>query len=62
MKKETKNALKNIVELIEDKNFPARRNITDYILFLLPFDEREETEQFINELYNDYDKSTKKTH
>ena len=51
MTEEVKEILKNIVELIEDKTFPARRNITDYVVMLLPFKIRKEAENFIEQLY-----------
>ena len=35
MKQETKETILNIVEIIEDKRFPAKQNIADYIILLL---------------------------
>jgi hypothetical protein len=35
MKEDVKKNLLEIVDLVEDKQFPARRNITDYIVCLL---------------------------
>ncbi len=40
-------ALKNIVELVEDKDFPARRSILDYVEAL--FDYSPEVKAFIAE-------------
>jgi hypothetical protein len=55
MNKEEKEILKNIVEMIEDKNSPGRRGITDYVVMLFHGDKRRKAEEFINELYDEYD-------
>ena len=46
-----KTVLKDIVDLIEDDRFPARRSITDYVLLLLPYEERKEADDYIESMY-----------
>lgn len=53
---EQKISLKNIVELIEDKKFPARRVITDYAIQLLPFELNKEATDYVENLYKINDK------
>lgn len=53
---ETKQLLRCIVEIIEDKDFPARRYLTDYVVLLLPGGETKEAEKYIEGLYDKADK------
>ena len=52
MKKDTKKILKNILELIEDKDFPARRVMFDYVVQLLPFEDRKKAELMAEKFYH----------
>jgi hypothetical protein len=54
---ERKKWIKTIVELVEDKSFPARRNITDYLVLLLPYAEQKEAEEYVESLYKTYDQT-----
>ena len=59
MEENIKKYLKDIVELIEDDNFPARRNITDYIELIIEeinYNMGKEATKYISELYEKYDK------
>lgn len=59
-----KKIIKEIVELIEDKKFPARRNITDYIELLVSEYNREESKElseYIENLYKEIDERKTKT-
>ena len=59
-----KKIIKEIVELIEDKKFPARRNITDYIELLVSEYNREELKElseYIENLYKEIDERKTKT-
>ncbi len=58
MTDEQKYVLNNIVELIEDKQYPAKRNITDYVEMLFPYEERKEVCEYIHGLYKEYDRLT----
>lgn len=42
------------IELIEDKQFPAKRNITDYLCQIFGYPK--EMDEFINEEYKKHDK------
>ena len=55
-KKEKFIILKTIVELIEDEEFPGRRNIVDFVLLLPPQEIRHEAKKFTNGLFNEYDR------
>ena len=57
MNKEQKRIIGIIVELVEDKNFPARRNITDYVeLLLVTYGaDRKEIEEYFKKEYAKYD-------
>ena len=62
MTEKTKRILKNIVQLIENKDLPARRVIADYVVMLFPYDLQKEAENYIGELYKKSDeKKGKKT-
>lgn len=57
-RRKIKDHVKNIVELVEDEAFPARRNITDYVLLLISefdFDLSSELDIYIEKLYKNYD-------
>lgn len=45
-----KEEITSIIELIEDKDYPARRNITDYLCQIFGYPK--EMEKFINSEYN----------
>lgn len=49
-------ALKSIVECIEEETSPAMRVIADFAILLLPTTaECEEAEKFVNDLFKEYD-------
>ncbi len=57
-KERIKKYLKYILELVEDKKFPARRNITDYVeLIIAEFDPslRDEMQTMAREFYEKSD-------
>lgn len=49
--KEQKLTLKNIAELIEDQDFPAKRVIADYAIQLLPFELNKQATDFMEKQY-----------
>jgi len=44
-------SLRNIAELIEDKQYPAKRVIADYAIQLLPFEVNEEATKYMESLF-----------
>lgn len=57
-KNQVRKWLKEILEMIEDKNFPARRNISDYIELIiaeLKPEWRKEMEKFCQKYYTKID-------
>ncbi len=51
-KKKIKEHIDTIIELVEDKKFPARRNILDYVTLIIEefdFDFGKEIEKYVNE-------------
>lgn len=56
MTPEIKEIIDNILELVEDKQYPARRNITDYVVKLLPNDMQQAVSVYITDYYDMVDK------
>tara|TARA_R110000868_G_scaffold236293_2_gene490315 strand:- start:725 stop:952 length:228 start_codon:yes stop_codon:yes gene_type:complete len=57
-KNQVRKWLKDILEMVEDKDFPARRNITDYVELIISHlkpEWKKEMEEFCQKYYNKID-------
>ena len=57
MTKAQKHIIQSIAELIEDKQYPARRNIADYVTLLLDHETRGEADLMFANYFDDVDKN-----
>ena len=61
LSEEAVKTLTNILELIEDKQYPARRSIYDYVTMLLPHDVRQEADELGEYFFKKSDEMANRT-
>ena len=61
LSEEAVKTLTAILELIEDKQYPAKRNIYDYVTALLPYDLRQEADELGEYFFKKSDEMANRT-